>query len=94
MDALRKVLHLGPETGVHVLGWWRSIQRLRSLLISPAAADDIGCWVALDVQGAELNALTPGSLVSWSPRSGRALFYDRTQHAAPVTVIVPALELT
>ena len=31
-DALRKVLRFGPETGVHVLGWWRSVQRLRSLL--------------------------------------------------------------
>jgi len=58
----------------------------------PAAADDIGCWVALDVQGGELNALTPGLLPSWSPRPGRGLFYDRAQHSRPVTVIVPALD--
>ena len=94
MDALRRVLHFGPETGVHVLGWWRSVQRLRALLALPAVADDIGCWVALDVQGGELNALTPGLLVSWSPRPGRGLFYDRTQHARPLTVIVPALDQT
>ncbi len=25
IEALRRVLHFGPETGVHVLGWWRSI---------------------------------------------------------------------
>ena len=92
VDALKKVLHLGPETGVHVVGWWRSVQRLRALLTVPAAADDIGCWVALDVQGGELNALTPGLLVSWSPRPGRGLFYDRVQHARPVTVIVADLE--
>jgi DNA segregation ATPase FtsK/SpoIIIE, S-DNA-T family len=92
MDALKRVLHLGPETGVHVLGWWRSVQRLRALLTVPAAADDIGCWVALDVQGGELNPLTPGLLVSWSPRPGRGLFYDRTQHARPQTVIVLAVE--
>ena len=91
-DALKRVLHYGPETGVHVLGWWRSVQRLRALLTVPAAADDIGCWVALDVQGGELNALTPGLLPSWSPRPGRGLFYDRAQHARPVTVIVPALQ--
>jgi hypothetical protein len=91
-DALKKVLHFGPETGVHVVGWWRSVQRLRSLLTVPAAADDIGCWVALDVQGGELNALTPGLLVAWSPRPGRGLFYDRAHHARPVTVIVAALE--
>jgi hypothetical protein len=91
-EALKKVLHFGPEVGVHVLGWWRSVQRLRSVLTVPAAADDIGCWVALDVQGGELNPLTPGLLVAWSPRPGRGLFYDRAQHARPVTVIVPALE--
>ena len=28
-EALRKVLRFGPETGVHVLGWWRSVQRLQ-----------------------------------------------------------------
>ena len=88
-EALKKVLHFGPETGVHVLGWWRSVQRLRALLTIPAAADDIGSWVALDVQGGELNALTPGLMVSWSPRPARGLFYDRVQHARPVTVIVP-----
>lgn len=92
IDALKKVLHFGPETGVHVVGWWRSVQRLRALLTVPAAPDDIGTWVALDVQGGELNALTPGLMVSWSPRSGRGLFYDRAQHARPVTVIVPAME--
>jgi hypothetical protein len=92
MGALRRVLHHGPETGVHVLGWWRSVQRLKALLTVPAAADDIGCWVALDVQGGELNSLTPGLMVSWSPRPGRGLFYDRGQHARPVTVIVPALD--
>jgi DNA segregation ATPase FtsK/SpoIIIE, S-DNA-T family len=91
-EALKKLLHFGPEVGVHVLGWWRSVQRLRSVLTVPAAADDIGCWVALDVQGGELNPLTPGLLVAWSPRPGRGLFYDRAQHARPVTVIVPALE--
>lgn len=91
-EALKKVLHFGPETGVHVLGWWRSVQRLRALLTIPAAADDIGSWVALDVQGGELNALTPGLMVSWSPRPARGLFYDRVQHARPVTVIVPAME--
>ena len=94
MEALRRVLHFGPETGVHVLGWWRSVQRLRALLIGSAVPDDVGSWVALDVQGGELNPLTPGLLVAWAPRSGRGLFYDRTQHARPVTVIVPALEQT
>ena len=57
-----------------------------------ASPDDIGAWVALDVQGSELQALVPGMLVTWSPRPGRGLLFDRAQHAQPVVVIVPSLE--
>ena len=35
----------GPETGVHMIGWWRSIQRLRALLTMGATVDDLGAWV-------------------------------------------------
>lgn len=91
-EALRKVLRFGPETGVHVLGWWRSVQRLKALLMVGASVDDLGAWVALDVQGSELNALAPGMMLSWSPRAGRGLFFDRAQHAQPVVVIVPRTE--
>ncbi|MGD9990813.1 MAG: cell division protein FtsK, partial [Pseudonocardia sp.] len=90
-EALRRVLHFGPETGVHVLGWWRSVARLKTLLTLGAAPDDVGAWVALDVQGAELGALGTGA-VAWAPRPGRGLFFDRTQHARPQVVIVPELD--
>ncbi len=89
-DALRRVLRSGPETGVHVLGWWRSAQRLRAVLSVSATVDDVGCWVALDVQGSEMAALSPSMLVHWSPRPGRGLLYDRAQHSRPEVVIVPA----
>ena len=92
IESLRKLLRFGPETGVHVLGWWRSVQRLKSLLMMSASIDDLGAWVALDVQGSELGALVPGMLFSWSPRPGRGLFFDRSQHAMPEVVIVPSLE--
>ncbi|WP_433275637.1 FtsK/SpoIIIE domain-containing protein [Pseudonocardia xinjiangensis] len=91
-ESMRKLLRFGPETGVHVLGWWRSVQRLRALLMMSASVDDLGAWVALDVQGSELQALAPGMAISWSPRPGRGLFFDRAQHAAPEVVIVPSLE--
>jgi hypothetical protein len=91
-DALRKIIHFGPEVGVHVLGWWRSVPRLKALLMMGAAVDDLGAWVALDVQGAELQSLLPGLLLAWSPRPGRGLFFDRSQHSAPEVVIVPADE--
>ncbi|WP_219413084.1 FtsK/SpoIIIE domain-containing protein [Pseudonocardia nigra] len=91
-EALRKLLRFGPETGVHVLGWWRSVPRLKALLTMGAAVDDLGAWVALDVQGSELGALAPGMMLNWSPRPGRGLFFDRAQHAMPEVVIVPSLE--
>ena len=88
-EALRGLVHFGPETGLHVLGWWRSAPRLRSLLMMSAVIDDVGAWVALDVQGAELQQFLPGTLFSWSPRPGRALFFDRAQHSQPQVVVVP-----
>jgi hypothetical protein len=91
-ESMRRLLRFGPETGVHVLGWWRSVQRLRALLMMSASIDDLGAWVALDVQGSELQALVPGMMINWSPRPGRGLFFDRAQHAAPEVVIVPSLE--
>jgi hypothetical protein len=54
-----------------------------------ATVDDVGCWVALDVQGSELSAIAPSMIVPWSPRPGRGLLYDRAQHARPEVVIVP-----
>jgi hypothetical protein len=93
VDALRQVLRFGPENGVHVLGWWRSVARLRALLSLSASIDDVGALVALDVQGSELGALLPGMTVSWSPRPGRGLFFDRAQHSRPDVVIVPSLVL-
>ena len=54
-----------------------------------AVVDDVGAWVALDVQGAELQPFLPGTLFTWSPRPGRALFFDRAQHSQPQVVVVP-----
>jgi hypothetical protein len=90
MDSLRQVLKSGPETGLHVLGWWRSVQRLRAVLTMGAGVDDIGCWVACDVQGAELGSLAPG-MVQWAPRPGRGLMFDRYTQRRPEVLIIPAL---
>ena len=91
-EALRQLLHRGPETGVHVLGWWRSVQRLKNTLSTGAAPDDVGCWVAFDIQGQELGALAPGQLIAWSPRPGRGLLFDRSAHARPEVLIVPEID--
>jgi hypothetical protein len=89
-EAMRQILRFGPETGVHVIGWWRSALRLKSLLLMTASVDDVGAFLGLDVQGTELSGLiNPGARLLWSPRPGRALFFDRTRHARPEVVIVP-----
>jgi hypothetical protein len=90
-EALQRVLRFGPEVGIHVIGWWRSVARLRSLLTMNASPDDLGAWVALDVQGNDLGTLAPSYGTDWSSRPGRGLFFDRSQHSAPRVVIVPEL---
>ncbi len=86
LDQLRVLLKQGPSHGVHTIGWWRSIARLKDTL-GFAGTDDIGTWAALDVQGNELSPFAAGQVVHWSPRPGRALFFDRTTHGAPEVII-------
>jgi DNA segregation ATPase FtsK/SpoIIIE, S-DNA-T family len=84
--ALRALLDTGPSRRVHVLGWWRSVSRLRDDLAG--RFDPIGAWVALDVHGADLAPLYPqpgGPL--WRPRPRRALFFDRSVHRTPEVII-------
>jgi hypothetical protein len=86
LDHLRTVLRHGPEHHTHVFGWWRGVGRLKaSLPIGPV--EDIGPWVAFDVQGQELSVLAPGQQISWSPRARRGLFFDRFAHARPQVII-------
>jgi hypothetical protein len=87
IDNLRDVLRNGPEHDVHVLGWWRGVGRLKATLPPIGPTDDVGSWVAFDVQGQELNALTPGQMITWSPRAARGLFFDRFTHSRPQVII-------
>ncbi|GAA2705609.1 FtsK/SpoIIIE domain-containing protein [Actinoplanes palleronii] len=87
--ALKTLLTEGPEQRIHVLGWWRSVPRLRDDLGGIGARfDTIGAWVALDVHGADLTPLhpQPGGPV-WYPRTRRALFFDRSVHRTPEVII-------
>lgn len=86
LDHLRTVLKLGPLRGVHTVGWWRGTARLKDTL-GFTGTDDIGAWAALDVQGSELAPFAAGQLVTWSPRPGRALFFDRSTHVTPEVMI-------
>ncbi len=87
--ALRTMLTHGPEQRTHVLGWWRSVARLRDDLGGPGARfDPIGGWVALDVHGPDLGPLCPQpGGPAWYPRPRRALFFDRSVHRFPEVII-------
>jgi hypothetical protein len=87
---LRQILHDGPERRTHVLAWWRGVARMRADLGGPASrTDQIGAWVALDVQGAELtSSLYPGTGgPDWYPRPWRGLFFDRAVHRTGQVII-------
>ncbi|MEV6963531.1 FtsK/SpoIIIE domain-containing protein [Hamadaea sp. NPDC051192] len=94
-DLLRTVLNRGPERRTHLLGWWRSVPRLRDDLGGIAARlDSIGAWIALDVHGQELAPLSaqPGG-PAWYPRPHRGLFFDRATHRAPEILIPYEVDL-
>jgi hypothetical protein len=88
-EELRILLADGPARRTHLLGWWRSVARLRAGLGGPdARLDAIGAWVALDVHGADLGPLCPQPFgPTWSPRTRRALFFDRSVHRVPEVII-------
>ncbi|WP_440901117.1 FtsK/SpoIIIE domain-containing protein [Actinosynnema sp.] len=86
VDSFRLLLKHGPENRTHLLGWWRGAQRLKNSL-PPGVYDDIGSWIAFDVQGKELLSFGPEQVMSWSPRPRRGLFFDRFEHSRPQVVI-------
>ncbi len=88
-EVLRQVLLDAPETGVHLLGWWRSAYRLKEDLSEFGShVDDLaGVWVALDVQGDELSGLPGADMVRWHPRPWRGLWFDRAAHSRPLPLI-------
>ena len=87
LDDVRALLRNGPARRVHTIGWWRGVARLKDTL-GFGFGDDIGAWVALDIQGSELTSLAGGQVVDWAPRPRRAVFFDRSTHAHP-DVIIP-----
>lgn len=95
LDLLRVALTRGPEQRLHLLGWWRSVARLRDDLGGLGARfDAIGAWVALDVHGNELAPLTPQpGGPAWYPRPHRALFFDRAVHRTPEVIVPYRVEL-
>jgi hypothetical protein len=86
--ALRRLVEHGPDRRMHVLGWWRTVDRLKADVVERAGpVRNIDAWVALDVRDGELSPLPGGQLQSWSPRPRRALFYDQRTGSHPQPII-------
>ncbi|MGH3380168.1 MAG: FtsK/SpoIIIE domain-containing protein, partial [Actinoallomurus sp.] len=58
--AVKRLVEHGPDGQMHVLGWWRTVDRLRADVGSPVRTID--AWVALDVRDSELSPLPGGQL--------------------------------
>jgi hypothetical protein len=86
--AVRRLAEHGPDGQMHVLGWWRTVDRLRSDVVERTGpVRTIDAWVALDVRDSELTPLPGGQLQSWTPRVRRGLFYDQRTGSAPQPII-------
>jgi S-DNA-T family DNA segregation ATPase FtsK/SpoIIIE len=86
--ALRRLVEHGPDHRIHVLGWWRTVDRLKADAVERAGpVRNIDAWVALDVRDSELSSLPGGQLQRWTPRPRRALFYDQRTGSPPQPII-------
>lgn len=88
---LRRLIEHGPDHGIHLLGWWRTADRLKTDAVERVGpVRGIDAWVALDVRGAELSALPGGAgghVQTWTPRPRRALFCDQRTGSPPQPII-------
>src|SRR3569833_470756 len=86
--SLRRLAEQGPDRRMHVLGWWRTVDRLEADVVGRSGpVRTIDAWIALDVRDSELSPLPGGQLQHWSPRPRRALFYDQRTGNTPQPII-------
>ncbi len=86
--SVRRLAEHGPDNRIHVLGWWRTVDRLKADVVERAGpVRAVDAWVALDVRDSELSQLPGGQLQSWTPRRRRALFYDQRNGSLPQPII-------
>ncbi|MGH2603445.1 MAG: FtsK/SpoIIIE domain-containing protein, partial [Dehalococcoidia bacterium] len=85
--SLRAVFQGGPARGVHVLGWWRGIQRFSDDVGGAGMREDVACLVALNVSDSALGSHLAQHTLQWNPRPNRALMIDL--HEGRSSLIVP-----
>ncbi len=86
--AVRNLVEHGPDDRLHVLGWWRTSDRLKADVAERTGpVRNVDAWVALDVRDSELSPLPGGQLLKWTPRHRRALFHDQRTGRTPQPII-------
>ncbi|MGH3715225.1 MAG: FtsK/SpoIIIE domain-containing protein, partial [Micromonosporaceae bacterium] len=85
--ALQKVLTEGPTRGVHLVTWWRGIQRFSDAIGGGRMRENAACLVALNVPAQALGNHIGVPTLQWQPRPNRALAIDL--HNDHRTTIVP-----
>ncbi|MGH3738500.1 MAG: FtsK/SpoIIIE domain-containing protein, partial [Micromonosporaceae bacterium] len=83
---LRTVLKDGPARGVHVLAWWRGMQRFTDDLGGSAMREDVACLVALNISGSALGSHLAQHTLEWDPRPNRALLVDLHENRRSLVV--------
>lgn len=87
-EHLAQILRAGPAHGVHLLGWWRTLNRFRDdLMAGNANREDVACMVALNIPGNDLMGLLNRYDLDYRPRDNRALLIDH--HDSHTELIVP-----
>ncbi len=84
---LQTVLADGPASGVHLLGWWRGMQRFSDDIGGSRMRENVACLVALNVPAQALGSHIGQPTLQWQPRSNRALMIDL--HNDHRSLIVP-----
>ncbi len=86
-DDLQAVLTHGPANGVHLLAWWRGMQRFSEDIGGSRARENVACLVALNVSAQALGNHIGAINLPWEARPNRALLIDL--HNDRRSLIVP-----
>jgi hypothetical protein len=84
---LQTVLAQGPASGVHLLGWWRAMQRFSDDIGGTRMRENVACMVALNVSAQALGGHIGVPTLQWHARPNRALMIDL--HNDRRSLIVP-----
>jgi hypothetical protein len=91
---LKRLLHLGPNSGFHFIGWWnRASDFVAQATGLGEGLDDVGTRIFLQVDKRSVQNLGDQSLLRWTPQDNRALVVDEVELPA-LTTIIPFVPLT